>query len=178
MLKPLPKVTNATSYNDYRPIALGYHLSKIAESFIIDSLKPYISISDNQYAYREASSTTHALIKLIHDWTCELDKDSRAQINALFIDMSKAFDRMNPTTLLKLRKTGIDEQLISLLYSYLTNRTHQVAVRDHISTPLNVSVGVPQGSKLGPILWLLYIDDLSSAQCNMIKYADDCSAYI
>ena len=177
-LRPLAKHKNPTAYGDYRPIALGYHLGKVAESFIIDQLKHHITISDNQFAYREGSSTTHALVRLLHDWTGQLEKPAVSHINSLFVDMSKAFDRLNPTTLLKkLLHMGVDNNVASLIMSYLTNRLHQVTVRDTTSSVLSISVGIPQGSKLGPLLWLLYIDDMKPDHC-MIKYADDCSLYM
>jgi hypothetical protein len=129
------------------------------------------------FAYRKNSSTTHALVKLLHDWTSQLDNPTVNHIDVMFLDMSKAFDRLNPAVLsCKLLDLGVSKELTTLVTSYLRDRTQQVAVGHVLSEEASVSVGIPQGSRLGPLLWLIYIDDLSPS-CGIVKYADDCTIY-
>ena len=176
-LKPIPKTANPSAFNNYRPIALAYHLSKIAEEVIICQLRPKVDIAGNQFAYTAGNNTTGALLKMCHEWTNALDKPGTNYVDAAFIDMSKAFDRMNPATLIsKLVQREIPSSIVKLISTYLSKREHIVAVGNARSDVESISVGVPQGSKLGPLLWTIYIDDLTPA-CQITKYADDCSLY-
>lgn len=177
MVKPQnDKTKSPQSYSDYRPIALSYHLAKVAESCIIKQLDSYV-ISTDQFAYRKHANTTHALIRMFHQWTQALDQTNIKYVQCLCADMSKAFDRMLPNKLLeKLIHANISKHTINLIHSYLTNRTHQVNVGDKMSSAININIGVPQGSRLGPILWIIYINDLAPP-CQMTKYADDCTMH-
>lgn len=176
-LRPIPKSSSTASYSDFRPIALSYHVAKIAESAIISKIKPHVSISNNQFAYQPKLNTTKALINMLHDWTSDLDNKTVSHVEALFIDMSKAFDRLNPGVLLrKLLNTDLSHNMITLINSYLTERKLTVRVGNTTSGTCQTSVGTPQGSRLGPLLWIFYINDMTPS-ARIIKYADDCTIY-
>lgn len=176
-IKPIAKLQQPTCYKDYRPIALSYHLAKIAENAILSKLTPSIEISGNQFAYQPEANTTKALIHMLHNWCSALDKPNISRIDALFIDMSKAFDRLNPETLCnKLQSQNINNNLIQLLSNYLHNRQLHIKIGHTFSSTYSTDIGVPQGSRLGPILWLVYIDDMVPPG-SITKYADDCSLY-
>lgn len=176
-MRPLPKTKSPQAYNEYRPIALSFHLAKAAESCIIKSIRD-ATTSKTQFAYTKGTNTTHALIKMLHDWTSALDQPGYRYIQCLCADMSKAFDRMEPKKLLdKLYDKGVNDNTIHLIHDYLIDRRYQTTVNSYTSSDLSVSMGVPQGSRLGPLLWLIYISDLEPS-CDITKYADDCTLYI
>ena len=178
-VKPLQKVTNPTSPNEFRPIALLHHIGKIAEHVILDKLKSSVEckLDKLQFAYRKGHSTTDALLNLFHHWCSALDNPRTSHISTVMIDMSKAFDRMHPDLLVeKLMKLDVPDGLIQLTNNFLTNRSFRVALGNEKSTALPVTMGAPQGTKLGPWLWLVYINDLLPA-CKTIKYADDVTTY-
>lgn len=131
------------------------------------------SIKSNQFAYQKGKGTVDAVIAAIDQWTLEIDQPNQKSTNIGFLDMSKAFDKMDRgklITMLKLK--NINPYLIRVIDSFLTNRTQAVRMNGISSSTLPVLNGTPQGTLLGPMFWLLYIDSLD-VDCHIIKYADD-----
>ncbi len=117
---------------------------------------------NGQYGFRTEHSTEYAALELIDRVIIEMDKKN-TPIN-VFLDLSKAFDTINLTILLeKLKYYGIDGIALKLMESYMTNRTPYVEIDGVKSDLLNLSTGVPQGSILGPLLFILYINDIANA---------------
>ena len=138
------------------------------------------NISHSQYAYRKGLSTTDALVAAIDDWTAGLDNAATECIQTVMLDFSKAFDRLQPAILAqKLDKAGLNSNIISIISSFLSNRYQCVSISGCKSSFLPINVGTPQGTKLGPILWLFYINDLqaTTSGVHLIKYADDSTYY-
>ena len=135
-------------------------------------------IASNQYAYRPKVGSTDALLQLLDDCTAELDLIESKYVQLACLDFSKAFDKLQPQILLKkLQKCNINGNLIDILEDFLKRRQQCVKVNDSFSDFIDISVGAPQGTKLGPILWLFYINDLEVDNFSMVKYADDTSFY-
>ena len=175
---PIYKKGMKSDLNNYRPIALLNVFSKIMEKlmkkYIVDHIDLNNIISTSQYGFQKGKSTLDALLKfseLIHK---NLDKSNN--ILSIFIDFSKAFDTVPHTLLLnKLEHYGIRNNLLQWIKSYLTNRTQQVIIDKHKSEPKSTNLGEPQGSVLGPLLFLFYINDLPniSKLFYSILFADD-----
>ena len=178
-IRPLKKTSGAQTPGDYRPIALLYHLGKVAEDVILDKLKSCIEtkLDKNQYAYRQQHSTTDALLKLVNNWCAALDDTKTSHVSVAMIDMSKAFDRMHPNLLVeKLQQFDVQDSLSQLINNFLTNRTCSVKLGNEASTSEHISMGTPQGTKLGPWLWLAYINNLNPPTTT-VKFADDVTTY-
>ena len=172
---PLEKSKSVTSESDFRPISLLWHLGKILERammfFYVQSILP--SISHNQYAYQKGKSTVDAVISAIDSWTSILDDNESKLVHTAFIDMSKAFDKMDRGKLLEmLKERGMNIHLLRLVQSFLDNRHQTVRVGTKNSSSKPIQNGAPQGTILGPMFWLVYIDTLE-LPCTVIKYADD-----
>ncbi len=129
---------------------------------------------DGQYGFRTEHSTEYAALELID--RVIIEKDKKNTLINVFLDLSKAFDTINHTILLeKLNYYGIDSIALKLMESYMTNRTQYVEIDEVKSDLLNLSTGVPQGSILGPLLFIIYINDIANASkhFDFIIYADD-----
>ena len=177
---PVPETKQPSMYKHFRPISLLYHLGKLAEQALVNKLKAPLkdAIASNQYAYRPKVGSTDALLQLLDDCTAELDLIESKYVQLACLDFSKAFDKLQPQILLKkLQKCNINGNLIDILEDFLKRRQQCVKVNDSFSDFIDISVGAPQGTKLGPILWLFYIDDLELDNFSMVKYADDTSFY-
>ena len=127
--------------------------------------------------YRAGHSCEAQLFIVTDDFAKALN--NRQQVDIGILDLSKAFDRVPHARLLrKLHFYGIRGQLLTWLQSFLNERLQQVLVDGCCSSPCKVSSGVPQGSVLGPVLFLLYINDIAEGICSHIKlFADDCLIY-
>ena len=121
---------------------------------------------------------THALVKLIHEWSAATDNSSlNNYVRIVNLDFSKAFDLIDHNILLsKLAGFGVSDVLIRWIANFLQNRQQRVKIGEHLSEWLTISAGVPQGTKLGPVLFLCMIDNFST-DCHHCKYIDDTSLY-
>ena len=174
---PIFKKGDKTKINNYRPISLLSPFSKIFEKHISNQINSFISkhnlLYKYQYGFQENNSTEIALQQLCDNLTSKLDKSET--ICATFIDLAKAFDTVNHNILVKkLPSFGIRGAPAKLLENYLTNRTQITIVNGTKSKSEPITCGVPQGSILGPLLFLLFINDLPNS-CNLdVKlFADD-----
>ena len=174
---PIHKKNAKDIVSNYRPISLLPLCGKIFEKVIYDSLYEYIYknkfISDKQSGYKRGDSTVKQLISI----TNEIHKafDEGKEIRAVFLDISRAFDRVwHEGLIFKLRQIGIEGSAIKIIHSFLENREQRVAIDGFSSDWGQISAGVPQGSILGPLLFLIYINDITEIVSSDIRlFADD-----
>ena len=175
---PIHKKDNDTDFANYRPISILPALSKIFERVIYNQTHDYFQSNNlyfnSQYGFRKQHSTELALLEVIDRITLQLD-NKITPIN-IFLDLSKAFDTLDHNILLeKLKHYGIHDTALALFESYLSNRQQYVEYNGTESTLEYITTGVPQGSILGPLLFIIYINDIaqSSRKFDFITYADD-----
>lgn len=175
---PVFKKGDRLLISNYRPISILSSISKIIERLFVkrlnDFLAKYDLLKPNQFGFRAGSSTNLALLSL----TDYIKKsiDSGLLVGSVFIDFTKAFDTINHNILFhKLDMYGIRGPALSFLRSYLINREGKVYNGEHSSDTKIINQGVPQGSIIGPLLFIIYINDivdhLQSDHC--VLYADD-----
>ena len=177
-LIPIFKKDDAHLLNNYRPISLLPTISKKIEKVVQEQLTEFLTVNkllyNSQYGFRKAQSTETATLELIDTLLQTLDKKDIPI--SILLDLSKAFDTIDHTILyIKLRHYGINGVPLNWLINYITGRQQFVKLDDEISNTLPISTGVPQGSILGPLLFILYINDLhvASDKFKAIFYADD-----
>ena len=177
-VSPIYKTGERIDPNNYRPISVLSTIARIFEKVIYKQFYDYLSrkniLDPRQSGFRSLHSTVTALLDLTNQWCFNID---RGLINGvLFLDLKKAFDTVDHNLLLiKLEYVGVRGQTLEWFKSYLSNRSQVVFINGVLSEHEQIKCGVPQGSILGPLLFLIYINDLSSiidiATTRM--YADD-----
>ena len=180
---PIPKATEMSSPTNYRPISILSILSKIIERHIhrllFDHLCNHYPISAQQWGFLPGRSTSSALIYVIDDWLTQLD--NRREVYSVFFDIRKAFDSVSHELLLsKLARIQVNPFIIEWIRSYLTNRSQKVVVDGEESSVLPVLSGIPQGSVLGPLLFILFINDVTlhiSPGSRLSLFADDMTLF-
>ena len=175
---PIYKKNEKNLCCNYRPISLLSNISKIFEktmhSRVYEHLEQNDLIYKHQYGFRKQHSTNHAITCMIEKIKQKLDK--KIWVAGVFIDLEKAFDTVNHNILLqKLSHYGIAGTALSWFTSYLTNRHQRVSLDGNVSDYKKIVCGVPQGSILGPLLFLVYLNDLHNAikNCTTFHFADD-----
>lgn len=181
-ITPVLKKGDAEVVPNYRPICILPFFSKIVEKLIVTRLTKYFDkfnlLSPHQFGFRPGFSTEHALISFTD--TIKRAIDMGHIVGAIFVDFTKAFDTINHTILLhKLDALGIRGPPLSLIRSYLSNRSQVVEINGCLSQPKLLIKGVPQGSILGPLLFLAYINDLPNflKLTSAVIYADDTTIF-
>ena len=174
-VNPIPKNKNSTSFKDFRPISLLFHLGKVAEKIILSRMRQRMDTFHNQFAYTPGLGTTDALVKFVSDITKLLDDKHILSVRAVMLDFSKAFDRMYPDITIT-RLVERHSPAIRTISSFFHNRKQCVRYNGSKTMYKGSLIGVPQGTILGPTLWNTFIDDLSPSVPH-IKYADDTTIY-
>ena len=178
IIKPIHKKDSTDDIANYRPISILPTLSKIFERSASDQMLNFLEsqkkISNSQHAYRKKHSTTTCLVEVLNRIYKFLDMKMWVAIVSL--DLSKAFDSISHSLLLhKLAKLGMHENCINWVKSYLQNRKQVTKFKSFTSEEETITPGIPQGSIIGPLLFICYTNDLSDEfeDCQIYAYADD-----
>ena len=158
---PIHKKGSKQEITNYRPISLLPIFSKIFERIIFNALYNYIHqnnyFNPNHSGFRPGDSCIHQSISITHDIHKSFDENPSKEVRGIFLDISKAFDRVwHDGLLYKIKTFGIEGNLYHLIKSFLTNRHQRVTIKGKSSDWLPVNAGVPQGSILGPLVSYLY----------------------
>ena len=169
--------------NNYRPISVISPIAKIFESLLARQIMAHLEntglLHGSQFGFRANRSCELALNTMIDEWRRSLDISK--SLVSVFLDLSKAFDTVDHTLLIrKLQFYNFSIDTIKLISNYLSNRTIRVNIDGTLSKSEKMSVGIPQGTVLGPVLFIVYINDMCHLPLSaiLILFADDTSAYL
>ena len=176
-LKPLFKKGSKTAPKNYRPISLLPLISKVIEKIIHDQTQLFLD--ENKIIYRYQSGfrkffSTDSCLSYLNN-KIATGFESGFYTGMILIDLQKAFDTINHDILInKMELIGFSKETTKWFESYLSNRKFLVHIKNTTSEPGDLLCGVPQGSILGPLLFLLYVNDMPQAvECELLLYADD-----
>jgi len=184
IVSPAFKKGNASDPNNYRPISLTCVCCKVMETVIKKQLLSFLlihgKISKQQHGFLARHSTCSQIIECVNDWSLALN--IRKQVDVVYIDFCKAFDSVVHKKLIyKLEALGIRGKILLWIAAFLSNRSQVVKVGNSTSSSVCVISGVPQGSVLGPALFLVYINDIVLIFDNNVEiklFADDAKVYV
>ena len=179
-VSPVHKDGDHLSKKNYRPISVLPNISKVFERILFDQITSFTEkfLSPKLCGFRKGYSTQHALFNLLQNWQKCLDKSG--VVGTLLMDLSKAYDCLPHDLLIaKLAAYGFNMDSLKLLYSYLSKRYQRVRIGSSFSELLEVILGLPQGSILGPILFNIFINDLIFVvlETEVCNFADDTTLY-
>ena len=175
------KKGDKTDPGNYRPVSLTCICCKIMESLVTKSLRVYLEenklISKCQHGFRNHRSCVTQLLETLNDLTNLIE--NKKEIDIIYLDFSKAFDSVPHVRLIdKLKAYGVNGNILDWIRNFLTDRKQRVRVGSDYSDFLNVTSGIPQGSILGPLLFIVFINDLPDVLLSACKvFADDTKVY-
>ena len=178
---PIHKKGDKQILKNYRPVSLLPICGKVFERLIYDEMFEFFNenelISPNQSGFKPGDSCIYQLLSITHEIFTSFDNG--LETRGIFLDISKAFDKVWHLGLLrKLRQSGINGKLLTILTDFLKDRKQRVTLNGQNSSWTSINAGVPQGSILGPLFFLIYINDLSdSLNSNPKLFADDTSLF-
>ena len=178
---PLYKKGDADDISNYRPVSLLSCISKVIERIVYNRVFKYLQshnlLSVKQSGFTPGDSTINQLLKICHNIYQTFDQGDEAR--GVFLDFSKAFDKVwHKGLLYKLQKMGLNGSILAWITNYLSGRRQQVVVHGCASDIGFTNSGVPQGSVLGPLLFLVYINDITeSLESDVYIFADDTSIF-
>ena len=185
VVSPIFKKGSRSLAANYRPVSLTAILCKTMEDLIREAIMDHLTrhklLSNRQFGFVKGRSTSLQLLNFLDDIAKFLAEGgaSRGAVDAVYLDYQKAFDTVpHRRLLLKLKAYGIVGSTLAWIESFLTGRTQRVSVNGTLSGEQNVRSGVPQGSVLGPLLFLLFINDIADdLETNLLLFADDSKLY-
>lgn len=179
---PIQKKSGTILINEHRPINMLPVFEKLIEKLTYSQLIEYVNknqlLADHQSGFRRKHSCETAINDVLYEWKDALDKSKI--IIAVFLDFRRAFETIEPQIMLnKLFHIGIRDTELEFFKSYLSDRRQVVKLGEFISSEINNHLGVPQGSILGPLLFILYVNDLGDClqNCKIKMFADDTLIY-
>lgn len=180
-IRPLFKKGDRKTISNYRPVSLTSICCKTLERLVKAEVTRYLEtnnlICDNQHGFRAGKSCATQLLEIMQIWTDLLDRN--IALDCIYLDFSKAFDKVPHKRLtLKIESFGIGGNLLKWLSEFLDNRIQQVVIKDTKSGSADVLSGIPQGSVLGPLLFIMFINDLPNSVNSQVKiFADDTKVF-
>jgi len=184
IVTPVFKKGSRSQPENYRPIAQGVVPCLLRESIIADRIMEHLTsenlLDKNQHGFTKGKSTGSQLLEVAYDWS--MAKNNHYPIHCVYFDFSRAFDSVDHQLLLfKMEALGIGPRIIAWCQAYLRDRSFCVKVGCHLSNTRPCTSGVPQGSRLGPLMFTVFIQDLqflfTGSRIKHKIYADDLKLY-